>query len=70
MRGGECMDSSGNPQLPTEDYSDPIQLSNLLDLTPNQRITINGTCYNIDNIYQWIITQNHNLDPNRNTVSR
>ena len=24
MRGGECMDSSGNPQLPTEDYSDPI----------------------------------------------
>ena len=68
MRGGECMDASGNPQLPTEDYSDPIQLSNLLDLDPEQRITINKTCYNIDDIYQWIITQNNNLDPMRKEV--
>ena len=36
MKGGECTDASGNPQLPTEDYSNPIQLSNLLDLTPGQ----------------------------------
>ena len=63
------MDASGNPQSPTEDYSDPIQLSNLLDLSPNQRITINGDCYNINDIYQWVITQNHNTDPKRILVS-
>ena len=69
MIGGECLDASGNPRPPAEDYADSIQLSNLLDLTPEQRITINNTCYNINDIYQWVITQNHNTVPKRIPIS-
>ena len=44
--GGEC-----NP-IPTEDYQDPINLENLLDRNPEYRITVNGNCYDIRDIYK------------------
>ena len=69
MRGGECTDESGNPKVPDEDYEDPISLYNLLDLKPEKRITINGKCYNVEDIYRWVITQRKNTDPQRKPIS-
>ena len=34
--GGECTDISGNIYIPTEDYRDPINLSNLKDYEPSE----------------------------------
>ena len=67
--GGECNDKDGNPTIPDEDYQDPIQLSNLHEFKPNERITVNGNCYNINDIYKYIITDNHDIDPHRKSVS-
>ena len=52
----ECTDMSGNLYIPTEDYQDQIRISNLKDYKPSERITINNKCYDIDNIYRWVIT--------------
>ena len=62
-KGGKC------DTEPDENYEDPIHLSNLLDLEEEERITINGYCYNIYSIYKWLIQLNNELDPNRIPVS-
>ena len=63
MRGGECMDASGNPQLPAKGEQVPISLDNLLDLTPDQRITLGMHCYNINSLYEHVITRGNNFNP-------
>ena len=55
--GGECM------QLPNADEDDIISGKNLLDLCPEERITIQNKCYSITNLYEWIIIRNHNVLP-------
>jgi hypothetical protein len=60
--GGEC-----NP-IPTENYKDPINLENLLDRPPEHRITVNGKCYDIRDIYKWIFKSpggEKDTDPHR-----
>ena len=52
LSGGEC-DSLPNP----EDAD--FDAENLLDLCPDERITIQNKCYNIRSIYKWIITKNN-----------
>ena len=54
--------------MPQEDYIDPINHSNLLDLAPTQRITINDTCYIVDDIHNWVILINRNSVPKRNII--
>jgi hypothetical protein len=61
--GGEC-----NP-LPPKDYENAIGLSNLSDVPGRERITINGKCYNIYEIYEWAINRRHALDPIRIEIS-
>ena len=61
--GGEC-----NP-IPKEDYTDPINLENLLDRNPEYRITVNGRCYDIRDIYTWTIELGKPFDPLKNPVS-
>ena len=70
IKGGECTDVSGNPAPPLTDYEDPVNMSNLLDIEPDKRITINGRCYNIDDIYRWVITERKNTDPQRNPINQ
>ena len=57
--GGEC-----NPK-PTKDYEDLFRFSNLLDLPPDNRITVNTPCYNIRDIYKYVIEEGKLDDPNR-----
>ena len=47
--GGEC-----DPK-PTKDYQDLFRNENLLDFPPDNRITVNSQCYNIIDIYKWVI---------------
>ena len=70
IKGGECIDASGNPVPPLPDYEDPVNMSNLSDIEPNKRITINKKCYNIDDIHRWVITESKNTDPYRNPISQ
>ena len=60
--GGECdPDSSGN--LPDMKDLDPITLEELGSYEPSQRITINGKCYFVDGLYEWVIRLNKNNTP-------
>jgi hypothetical protein len=59
--GGEC-DSPPNPE--EEDFA----LNNLLDLCPDERITIQNKCYKVRSLYTWIITNNQNILPNLYTA--
>jgi hypothetical protein len=68
MVGGECTDISGNPILPSKNYKDYFNLDNLLEYEPDERITLNGNCYHIDDIYKWVITQHNDIDPLRNPI--
>jgi len=54
--GGEC-----NP-VPPNNYVDPIFFNSLSNLLPNRRITINGHCYDIEDIYKWAIILDKRTD--------
>jgi hypothetical protein len=69
--GGECEcppDASGNlPKMTDRDF---ITLNELGSYEPSQRITINGKCYFVDGLYDWVIRFNNNNTPhNRNLIS-
>jgi hypothetical protein len=59
--GGECV-SLPNPE--EEDFT----TQNLLDLCPDERITIQNKCYNIKSLYEWIITRDNNSLPGTITM--
>ena len=54
--GGDC-DPYPNPE--EEDFT----TQNLLDLCPNERITIQNKCYEVKGLYQWIIVKKHDILP-------
>jgi hypothetical protein len=60
LNGGECV-ILPNPE--DEDFN----AENLLDLCPNERITIQNKCYNIRGLYKWIIKKKNNLLPSTQT---
>ena len=60
LNGGECT-TLPNPE--EEDFA----INNLLDLCPDERITIQNKCYGVKSLYQWIITQNNKILPGTQT---
>ena len=50
LNGGECA------SLPTPEEED-FTSQNLLDLCPEERITIQNKCYDVRGLYEWIITK-------------
>ena len=63
LYGGECV------PLPNPEEED-ISAQNLLDLCPDERITIQGKCYNVKGLYKWIIGQKNNSIPDtRNQIT-
>lgn len=61
--GGEC---DPLPDLGEEEY---ITREEYNTRGPNNRITINGRCYFVNELFDWIIRYNHNKDPLRSIVS-
>jgi Leucine-rich repeat (LRR) protein len=61
LNGGDC-----NP-LPNPEEEDLTTTQNLLDLCPEERITIQNKCYDVKSLYRWIITQNKNILPSTQT---
>jgi Leucine-rich repeat (LRR) protein len=59
--GGNC------DRLPNPEEDDLITTQNLLDLCPEERITIQNKCYEVRSLYRWIITDNHNILPSIQT---
>ena len=57
LHGGDC-DPLPNPE--DLDYS---LTHNLLDLCPEERITIQNKCYEVNSLYEWMITRNHHRLP-------
>jgi hypothetical protein len=49
--------------LPNPEEDDIISGNNLLDLCPEERITIKNKCYEVKSLYKWIITNNNNRLP-------
>ena len=63
--GGEC------DQMPDRDELDSNTYENLSDLQPNERITIQGKCYKVRSLYEWIITgNNRELPETRNSITQ
>jgi hypothetical protein len=60
LNGGECT------LLPNSEEED-VNATNLLDLCPGERITIQNKCYEVRGLYRWIITDNHNRLPDTQT---
>ena len=57
LNGGDC------DPLPNPEEEDLLTSQNLLDLCPEERITIQNKCYEVRSLYRWIITQNNNKLP-------
>ena len=56
--------------MPNRDDQDFNTYENLSDLQPNERITIQGKCYNVRSLYEWIITGNNvELPETRNSIN-
>jgi hypothetical protein len=62
INGGDC------DPLPNPEKEDLITTQNLLDLCPEERITIQNKCYEVIGLYKWIVTDNHNILPDTQTV--
>jgi Leucine-rich repeat (LRR) protein len=56
LYGGECA------SLPYPEEND-FTLKNLLDLCPEERITIQNKCYDVNSLYRWIVVQKKNKLP-------
>jgi hypothetical protein len=61
LNGGEC------DSLPNTAEEDFVSRENLLDLCPDERITIQNKCYEVRSLYRWIITKNNNILPGTQT---
>ena len=61
LNGGDC------DPLPNPEEEDLLTTQNLLDLCPDERITIQNKCYNIKSLYKWIFKQNKNTLPSIQT---
>ena len=61
VNGGAC------DPLPNPEEEDLLSTQNLLDLCPEERITIQNKCYEIRNLYKWIIEGNHKKLPTTQT---
>ena len=57
LNGGDC------DPLPNPEEEDFVSGENLLDLCPEERITIQNICYNVKTLYKWIITDNKSILP-------
>ena len=55
--GGAC------DPLPNPEEEDIVSRENLLDLCPEERITIQNKCYEVNGLYRWIITDNKSILP-------
>ena len=62
VNGGNC------EPLPNPEEEDDFSTNNLLDLCPDERITIQNKCYKVSALYTWIITDNNNILPSTQTV--
>ena len=62
LRGGAC------DPLPNPEEQDFKMIQNLLDLCPNERITIKNKCYEVEGLYDWMIIRNHDRLPDTRTV--
>ena len=51
VNGGNC------DPLPNPEEEDFVSRENLLDLCPEERITIQNKCYEVRSLYRWIITK-------------
>ena len=60
--GGECT------PLPNPEKEDLLTVQNLLDLCPEERITIQNKCYEVKSLYEWIIEYNNKILPVTQTV--
>jgi Leucine-rich repeat (LRR) protein len=61
LNGGDC------DPLPNPEEEDIVSRENLLDLCPEERITIQNKCYDVKNLYKWIITNKQNTLPSTQT---
>ena len=61
--GGEC------DPLPDMNDNESISYDQYSSRTPNDRITINGICYFVDEIFNWVITLNNNNSPHRTSIN-
>ena len=59
--GGDCS------PLPNPEEEDLATTHNLLDLCPEERITIQNKCYDVKGLYTWIIEGNHKKLPTTQT---
>jgi hypothetical protein len=57
LNGGDC------DPLPYPEDESIINGENLLDLCPEQRITINNKCYEVNELYNWIVVLNKSKIP-------
>ena len=55
--GGECDDDTDMTEI------DPISQEELSTYDPKELITIDGKCYNIKFLYNWIVTLNKKINP-------
>jgi Leucine-rich repeat (LRR) protein len=62
LNGGDC------DPLPNSEEDDIGTANNLLDLCPDERITIQNKCYEVRGLYRWVITDNHDILPGTQTV--
>ena len=54
IKGGEC-------EMPISKTDiDPISHNNLVDLVPDQRMSINKNCFDVRELYKWINVKNTN----------
>ena len=53
LHGGDCS------PLPNPEEEDLVTAKNLLDLCPEERITIQNKCYEVKSLHNWIIEGNH-----------
>jgi Leucine-rich repeat (LRR) protein len=57
LNGGDC------DPLPNLEEEDLFTTHNLLDLCPEERITIQNKCYEVISLYKWIVEGNHDILP-------
>ena len=57
LNGGDCS------PLPNPEEDDFSTTNSLLDLCPEERITIQNKCYEVRSLYRWIITDNKSILP-------
>ena len=61
LHGGNC------DPLPNPEEEDLATTQNLLDLCPEERITIQNKCYDVRGLHTWIINKNSNVLPGLQT---